>query len=114
LALAKEYKDDWNYGNAIHDGNMMLGRLELLGNNVERAKEYLIKAGQTTGSPQLNTFGPNVSLANDLLLMKERDIVIRYLELCRKFWEMGEDKLNKWEAEINEGRIPDFRANLDY
>lgn len=114
LSIAKKHKGNWNYGNAIHDGNMMLGRLELLSNHVEQAKQYLIKAGMTTGSPQLNSFGSNMLLANDLLLRGEKETVLKYLELCRKFWDMGQASLDKWEADINDGRIPDFGANLTY
>src|SRR6188768_2707572 len=63
LDLATQFPDDWNYGNAIHDGHMVLGRLALVDGDVAKAKRELIEAGKTPGSPQLDTFGPNVSLA---------------------------------------------------
>src|SRR5262249_49180627 len=56
----------WNSGNNIHHGNIILGRIALRGNKVREAKERLIKAGQTPGSPQLDSFGPNMALAKDL------------------------------------------------
>jgi len=114
LAQAVQYKNDWNYGNAIHHGNLVLGRIVLKSSNVEKAKEYLIKAGKAPGSPQLNSFGPNMALAKELLEKNEREVVIQYFELCGNFWKMGQDRLKNWTAVVKEGRIPDFRGNLQY
>ena len=114
LAKATQYKSDWNYGNAIHHGNLILGRIALNSNDIGKAKEYLIKAGNTSGSPQLDSFGPSMTLAKELLEKNEKETVIQYFELCGNFWEMGEDKLKKWTADVKEGRVPDFQANLSY
>ena len=114
LAQAAQYKNDWNYGNAIHHGNLILGRITLKSGNVEKAKEYLIKAGKTSGSPQLNSFGPNMALAKELLEKNEREVVIQYFELCGSFWKMGQARLKDWTALVKEGQIPDFRGNLQY
>ena len=114
LLLAPLYKSDWNYGNAIHKGNIVLGRLAVSNNEIEEAKKYLLKAGNTPGSPQLNSFGPNMTLAKDLLEKSENSTVIQYLELCRNFWEMGRDQLDFWIIQINKGKIPEFGANMLY
>jgi len=114
LALAPKFQSDWNYGNAIHDGNLVLGRIAVREGRIEDAKDYLLAAGKSPGSPQLNSFGPNMSLARDLLEKGERDSVLQYFELCRKFWEMGTDKLNEWSQEVKLGNIPHFGANLVY
>ncbi|MHB8854812.1 MAG: hypothetical protein ACYC6P_15835 [Ignavibacteriaceae bacterium] len=114
LKLSEIYKKDWNFGNAIHDGNMVLGRLSLLNNNISEAEDYLIKAGNTPGSPQLNTFGPNMALAKDLLTIGQRQIVIKYFDLCSRFWSMGREKIADWKKEIEKEKIPDFGANLRY
>ncbi len=105
---------DWNYGNAVHCGNLILGRLALKAGNVNLAKQHLIAAGKTPGSPQLNSFGPNMILAKELLEKGERKAVIQYLELCGKFWVMGKERLKDWIALIEKERIPDFRGNLLY
>lgn len=114
LAQAVQYKNDWNYGNAIHHGNLVLGRIALKSGDLEKAKQYLIKAGKTSGSPQLNSFGPNMALAKELLEKNEREVVIQYFELCGNFWKMGQDRLKNWTALVKEGQIPDFRGNLQY
>lgn len=108
LKSSQEYPSDWNYGNAIHDGNIVLGRLALLDNEIPKAKEYLILAGKTPGSPQLNSFGPDLSLANDLLQIDETEIVLEYLSLCSLFWKNGADKISYYENEIKAGNKPEL------
>ncbi|SRR6266540_3487526 len=114
LNAAPQFAHDWNYGNAIHDGHMVLGRIALRQGDAEAAKEHLIQAGKTRGSPQLNSFGPNMSLAKDLLERHHPDAVIQYLELCSTFWEMEGGKLVEWAALARAGSLPDFGPNLVY
>jgi len=114
IDLASRFRDDWNYGNAIHDGHMVLGRIALRNGDVETAKRELVEAGRTPGSPQLNSFGPNMSLARDLLERKETDAVMMYFELCAKFWKLEDGNLQRWSALAKAGQIPDFGANLFY
>jgi len=114
LTTASQYPKDWNYGNAILVGNTVLGRIALRHGQIDAAKEYLLKAGHTPGSPQLNSFGPNMSLARDLAEKGEKDVVIEYFDLCRKFWTGNTEKLDKWTAEVKAGKVPDFGANLIY
>lgn len=113
LALSPKFKENWNYGNALHDGNMVLGRVALAQGKTEEAKKYLLEAGRSPGSPQIDSFGPNMSLAKDLLEHGERQAVVDYLERCRSFWSDG-GKINAWEREIRAGKVPDFGANLFY
>ncbi len=113
-ALLPKYKKDWNYGNAIQDANLVLGRLALLNGKLAEAKQYLIAAGKSPGSPQMDSFGPNMSLANDLLAKGEQQVVLEYFQLCRKFWKFHEEKLDQWSKEVESGSIPDFGANLVY
>ena len=114
LDLASRFREDWNYGNAVHDGHMVLGRIYLRNGDVEIAKRELVEAGRTPGSPQLNSFGPNMSLARDLLERKEIDAVVTYFELCAKFWKLDRGNLQRWSALAKAGEIPDFGANLFY
>ena len=114
LATSESWKKDWNYGNAVHVANLVLGRLELRDGNKEKAAEYLLAAGRTPGSPQLNSFGPDMLFAKEMLAADETDAVLNYLELCSKFWERKQGRTNHWRAEIKTGIVPDFGANLRY
>jgi tetratricopeptide (TPR) repeat protein len=107
-------KSGWNYGNEIHHGNIVLGRVALRRGDIEGAKQHLLAAGDTSGSPQLDSFGPNMSLAQELLEKGERDTVIAYLQSCAKFWKMGRGDLQNWIATIKGGGTPDFSGNLSY
>jgi len=74
----------------------------------------LMTSATTTGSPQLNSFGPNMSLAQDLLVQGERDAVLEFFARCRSFWKMGQKKLDEWTATVKGGGTPEFGANLLY
>jgi len=104
--------DDWNYGNRIHYGNLTLGQIALLEGNIEEAKSRLVAAGETPGSPQLNSFGPDMTLAQELLEHGEAEVVLEYLSLCLKFWELDRGDLERWIAQIKDGTTPDFGGNL--
>ena len=109
---ADRWKDNWNYGNAIHVGNLVLGHVALKRNKVDDAKEFLLKAARTPGSAQLHSFGPNMLLAKELLAKGERQVVIQYLELSREFWPRP--KIDEWKSAIEKGNVPEFGANLKY
>lgn len=112
--MLEDDQEDWNTGNNVHAGNCILGLAALKEDNVEEAKKRLLAAGATKGSPQLNSFGPNLTLAKALLKKGESKVVLEYLELCRKFWEMGGERLDTWTEDIENNRAPDFNANLNY
>ena len=103
----------WNYGNNIHHGNIILGKIAMASDDLDEAKKRLIKAGETPGSPQLNSFGPDMALAKELLQKGEKDVVLKYIELCAKFWKSGKDRLHKWSVVVKDGKIPDFGFNLN-
>ena len=114
LVSARDYPNDWNYGNAIHDGHMVLGRVALVRGGRKEAKSRLLLAGETLGSPQLGSFGPNVSLARDLLDAGELETVLEYLRLCKLFWNSERRRLDEWIVTLEQGGRPDFGANLRY
>jgi len=115
LAMASDLQKDWNYGNAIHVGNLVLGEIALDAGDLKEAKRYMLQAGDTPGSPQLNSFGPNMLLARELLEKGETEVVLKYFELCQRFWEVhGPERLEQWRADVANGRIPKFGANLIY
>jgi hypothetical protein len=105
-----------NYGNIIHDANQTLGRVALRDGKLADAKSYLLKSGATPGSAQLNTFGPQMPLARELLEKGEKETVLQYLDLVSNFWatDFEETEQTKehaatiagWKREINDGKIP--------
>ena len=116
LTLAEEYRSDWNYGNAIHQGHVLLGSAALARGDVSRAVSELLAAGRTPGSPQLNSFGPNVALARELLQKGQTASVLEYFSLCRRFWmpQFAEAKLKECESDVTAGREPSFGPHLVY
>jgi RNA polymerase sigma factor (sigma-70 family) len=114
MALMPNYTNDWNYGNAIQDANLVLGRLAVRAGKISEAKAFLAASGKSKGSPQMNSFGPNMSLALDLLKAGERDAVLEHFMRCREFWKFHPEKLDGWMQEVMAGKTPDFGANLLY
>jgi hypothetical protein len=114
LALAPRFPNDWNYGNAVHDGNLVMGRIAVSEGRLEDARRHLLEAGKSPGSPQMNSFGPNMSLAKDLLEKGETEIVLEYFDLCRRFWRIGTERLDQWSRDVKAGNMPDFGPNLVY
>jgi len=117
LRLTPKYAqspDDSCYGRAVHKGNLALGRVALRAGDLETAKTHLLAAGRTPGAPELDSFGPNMSLAKELLEKGERDAPIEYFQLCSSFWKMDDGQLRQWTALAKDGIVPDFGANLVY
>lgn len=106
LAAAENYKCNWNYGNAIHDANSALGMYELTLGNVDAAKSRLLAAGKSLGSPQLNSFGPELYLADALLKRGASKEVIEYLRGVNRFWKLDHGVVAAWLSEIERGDRP--------
>jgi tetratricopeptide (TPR) repeat protein len=112
LEAVDDLQRDEIHGDALHHGHSILGRIALMNGQVTRAKQHLLEAGRTPGSPALESFGPSMSLAKGLLEAGETEVVLEYFQLCREFWKYGEQSLTAWTDVINEGGIPDFGSNL--
>jgi hypothetical protein len=80
----------------------------------DRAETELIAAGQTPGSPQLDSFGPNCQLASELLTVGRVEPVLEFLRLVDTFWDRDCSQSATWAAQIRQGSVPDFGANLLY
>jgi hypothetical protein len=106
LELAKPYRCNWNYGNAIHEANRYLGLISLKHGDVDKAADYLLKSGKSTGSPTLDSVGPEVDLANELLKRGKRKEVVAYLTDVQSFWGMDYGVVSKWVDKINAGETP--------
>jgi hypothetical protein len=111
MTLLPSFRQNPEYGNAAHDANLTLGRIAVREGRIDDAKRYLIESVRTPGAKQMD-YGPNMSLAKDLLEKGERQVVLDYFALCKKFWNYG--RLDEWSQEVKDGKIPDFGANLGY
>ncbi len=109
LATVNSQQDSWNYGNAIFEAHTILGRVALRRNDVKAACRHLIDSGRTPGSPQLNSFGPNTILADQLLERGEDKTVLEFLSLCSVFWLSGKDRLDKWLQDVRDRAKPGAR-----
>jgi hypothetical protein len=112
MTLLPSFRNNREYGSAVSDANLVLGRIAVRDGNMEDAKRHLIAAGHSPMTPQLENYGPNMSLAKDLLAKGERQVVLDYFELCRKLWVNGGGQLDKWSQRVRDGKIPEFGANL--
>ena len=99
-------------GNTLHYGHTVLGRVALRQGDLAQASKHLLEAGRTPGSPNLGSFGPNMMLAKELLEKGERESVLEYFQLCKRFWKSA--SLDKWAAQVTAGKTPDLRPNLSY
>lgn len=112
LAAQPEYLADAS--DAIHYGNIVLGRIAVRQGDVTTGSAYLLKAATIKGNPHLDTFGPNMLLAKELIERGERKSVLEYFDLCGKFWTDDDGKLKQWHSAVTAGTNPDFGANLRY
>ncbi|MBC7528243.1 MAG: hypothetical protein H7308_11910 [Chthonomonadaceae bacterium] len=93
-------------GNIIHVCNSLLGQLALREKNVEAAKTYLSASGKTKGSSEIDLYGPDFALANDLLEQGERQVVLDYLKQVRRFWKGHQEQVDKWIKQVSAGETP--------
>ena len=122
LAAAERFPCNWNYGNAVHNANSILGLLALEKGDRASSVQYLRAAGASPGSPQLDTFGPSLLLARELALAGEFVAVEAYLASIRKFWKPTDmspiglllprlanpDPMATWTSDLKQKRVPNF------
>jgi tetratricopeptide (TPR) repeat protein len=112
MALLPDFRQSRDYGGAMCDANLVLGRVAAHKGSLEDAKRYLIAAAQSPATPDLVNNGPNMSLAKDLLGKGEKQAVLDFFEQCRKLWTNGAAQLDKWSQQVRDGKTPDFGWNL--
>jgi len=101
-------------GAPVHALHSVLGRIALSEGRLEEAERHLLESAASEGSPVLNSFGPDMQLAKELLEKGGKEVVLEYFKRCRKFWKMGGEKLDRWTKEVKAGVVPDFGANLKF
>jgi thiol-disulfide isomerase/thioredoxin len=78
----------------IHKAHTLLGRIAMKRGDLATAKQSLLASARVESTPTLSSFGPSMHLAQQLLDAGERDVVIEYLELSRKFWTRDQGKID--------------------
>ncbi|HET9395393.1 MAG TPA: hypothetical protein VFO36_05005, partial [Nitrospiraceae bacterium] len=111
LRDAPQFERTWLYGNAVHWGHIVLGKVARLQSEVESACRELGLAGATRGSPQLDSFGPDLELAQSLLDLGRTDVVLDYLTQCKRFWKTGRFALDQWIHQISSGERPKMKLS---
>ena len=114
LSVANLLGRHWDSGNVIHIVHLVLGQVALAQNDLAQAVAQLHLAAQTPGSPQLNSFGPNMALAERLLRLNQGKEVITYIRECKRFWVTDMGRAQEWISSLELGVNPDFGGNLDY
>ena len=54
----------------------------------------------------LGSFGPDMTLAKELLAADRRETVLTFLESCGRFWHSGTDRITDWARSIKGGDNP--------
>jgi hypothetical protein len=103
-------------GDALHLANVVMGRLALLSGDVAEAESFLLASGKIRAAPLTASFGPNMTLARELIKLHRTEVVLHFFEECKTFWQLNEKYrwLERWSEEVREGIMPDFGANLIY
>ena len=112
LRRALQHKNSYQYGNGIHCGHVVLGKIAFAQNRLKTAVSQLMAAGRTPGSPQLNSFGPDFSLAQSLLAIGLRAEVLQYIRMVQRFWRNHDDVIDRWVSKIESRSNPDFRIKF--
>ena len=108
LASATPEECAWDCGNLTHAMHQILGTVALRRGDLGDAQAHLLTSVRISGSPQLDSFGPEFPLARDLLAKGAKVAVLEYLDLCAKFWTSGRVELAAWRKTIEAGGTPDF------
>ncbi|MCW5653675.1 hypothetical protein [Hydrogenophaga sp.] len=96
-------------GRELHAIHIHMGLVALQRGDVAGASGHLKASGRGPTAATLKTFGPNMGLAAALLAAGQRQVVQEYLSDCATFWYRRE-LLTRWQQDIAEGRVPDFRG----
>ena len=101
-----------------HDANTILGRIALRKGDIKEASAQLLASAHVSGTLVLESFGPNMMLARELLDKGESKSVLECFKLCDSFWaypaNVPNHQLVNWTREVEAGKTPDFRPNLRY
>ena len=114
LGAAEKAPDNQLSGRATFNANLALGSVALREGDKKAAGQYLIAAGEAKGTPSLGSFGPNMTLARDLLNAGEKDTVLEFFRLMAISWPRETVQFGKWADQVRAGEQPNFGVYLLY
>jgi hypothetical protein len=87
LAHAAEERDDgWPADDQRHMAHTLLGFVRLRRGDLDGAEEELIQSAEVSPTPVLRSFGPDLSLAWELLLAGRGEAVVTFAQRFGRFW----------------------------
>lgn len=92
------------YGEYMFEAHNILGAANLQDGNVEAAKMHLLESGKTPGSPLLDSFGPDTTLAQQLLARGEKQAVLDFLDEVAVFWATPRKNADAKSLEFARGK----------
>ncbi len=95
-------------GNLAFHANRILGHVALRREDLAAARQHLLLSCSGGTSPQLSSFGPDWSLAREMLELGERAAVLEFLAKCRTIWSSHDDALDYWELQVQRGEQCSF------
>ena len=110
--------DDYSYDEAVHNGNITLGEVELKLKRIEKASQYLLIAIRAPlRSKDSSLFELDMRLARELFEKGEKNAVLEYLTLClqltsrkdaEEYYDEEKIALTLWKDQIGKGIKPSF------
>lgn len=98
---------NYNHSRALHRSKILQAEVALEKGFVDAACHHLIESAKIPISSIFMTFGPDFHLAEKLFVIGKKKEVLKYLELCRKFYDRVE-LLDNWISLIKSGKRPSF------
>jgi len=110
--------DDYSYDEAVHNGNITLGEVELKLKRIEKASQYLLIAIRAPlRSKDSSLFELDMRLARELFEKGEKNAVLEYLTLClqltsrkdaEEYYDEEKIALTLWKDQLGKGIKPSF------
>jgi hypothetical protein len=114
LGAAAKAPDNQLSGRATFDANLALGSVAFRQGDKVAAGRYMLAAAEAKGTPSLGSFGPNMTLARDLLNAGEKDTVLEFFRLMAISWPRESVQFGKWADQVRAGEKPEFGVYLFY
>jgi TPR repeat protein len=112
LRFTQQLKDNWGSfgryttaGGMLNEYHTLMGRHALREERIREAVGHLSKSVDVKQpSATMVSFGPNTTLARELLQQGENEAVLAYLDRIAEFWKT--EPVQIWKGKINRGRTP--------